>query len=236
MSASQLVPRFIRNLTMNSLTIRHRRFAVIALLAATWFFPASAGLAAPATDKLQVLLNNTVAQLQLAYRQHPVERAHRQEQLVAAVVAWRAAPRNEANNEKLANWLRAAMASSMPGSREPLPAIPSFAVVAAPVAAVKVEPQPEIHRVAKPAVAPQPVEKAPPQLAEPATEKHVPIVEPPAEKQAPVAEPAIERQALVSEPIPEKQAPVDELREPPAQDLPLIDPFRDDPGSGVESR
>jgi hypothetical protein len=78
--------------------------------------------------------------LQLAYRQHPDERARRQEQLTAAVIAWRAAPRSEANNEQLAVWLRAAILSSMPGSKEPLPATPIFAVV------VKAEPRAEVHK------------------------------------------------------------------------------------------
>src|SRR6476469_810321 len=109
--------------------ITRRSFALLVLAVMTWLIPEIAGAAAPAADKLQLLVNDTAAQLQLAYRQHPDEKARRQEQLTAAVAAWRAAPRSEANNERLATWLRAAMLSSMPGSLEPLPAVPSFAVV-----------------------------------------------------------------------------------------------------------
>jgi hypothetical protein len=116
-----------------------------------WLMPGIASAAAPAPDKLQLLLNDTAAQLQLAYRQHPDERARRQEQLTAAVAAWRAAPRSEANNERLATWLRAAIVSSMPGSQEPLPAVPGFAAI------VKAEPQPAAHEAV---VEPQVVEKA----------------------------------------------------------------------------
>jgi hypothetical protein len=136
---------------MDQLTRRHRRFALLVLAAMAWLMPGIASAAAPAPDKLQLLLNDTAAQLQLAYRQHPDERARRQEQLTAAVAAWRAAPRSEANNERLATWLRAAIVSSMPGSQEPLPAVPSF------VAIVKAEPQPAAHEVV---VEPQAVEKA----------------------------------------------------------------------------
>src|SRR5437870_13306616 len=81
--------------------------AVIASLVPT------AALAAPA-ERLQALVNDTAAQFQLAYRQYPDERKLRQEQLAAVVTAWRSAPRNEANNERLAAWLRAAILSSMP--------------------------------------------------------------------------------------------------------------------------
>ena len=77
---------------------------------------------------------------------------------MAAIAAWRTAPRSEANNEKLATWLRAAILSSMPGSKESLPAVPSFAAVA------KVEPQPETHEA--------PVE---PQVVEKAIEKKAPV-------------------------------------------------------------
>jgi hypothetical protein len=119
--------------------------------------PAIAGAAPPATDKLQLLVNAAAAQLQLAYRQHPNERARRQEQLTAVVAAWRAAPRSEANNERLATWLRAAILSSMPGSQESLPAVPSFAAI------VKAEPQPVAHEA--------PVE---PHAAEKVVEKKAP--------------------------------------------------------------
>jgi hypothetical protein len=145
---------------MDQFTRASRRFAILVLVAVSWLMPGIAGAAAGAPDKLQKLVNDTVAQLQLAYRQHPDERARRQEQLMAAVAAWRAAPRNEANNERLATWLRAAILSSMPGSREAMPAVPSFAPV---VPVVKAEPL-----VAPPEA---PVE---PQAAETVVEKKTP--------------------------------------------------------------
>ena len=143
---------------MDQLIRSHRRFAMLVLAAIVGLLPGIAGAAPGAADKLQVLVNDTAAQLQLAYRQHPDERARRQEQLAAAVAAWRAAARSETNNERLATWLRAAIVSSMPGSKEPLPVVPSF------VAIVKTEPQAEAHEV--------PVQ---PQAAEKAIEKNAPV-------------------------------------------------------------
>jgi hypothetical protein len=134
---------------------------MLVLAAMPLLSPEVASAAAPAADKLQVLVNETAAQLQLAYRQHPDERARRREQLSAVVAAWRAAPRSEANNERLATWLRAAILSSMPGSKEPLPVVPSFAAI------VKAEPQPEIHEA--------PVAPIEPQAAEKAIEKKAPV-------------------------------------------------------------
>jgi hypothetical protein len=134
-----------------------RCFAMLVLVAMAWLSPAIAGAAPPATDKLQLLVNDAAAQLQLAYRQHPDERARRQEQLTAVVAAWRAAPRSEANNERLATWLRAAILSSMPGSTESLPAVPTFAAIA------KAEPQPVAHEApAEPQAAEKVVEKKAP--------------------------------------------------------------------------
>jgi hypothetical protein len=57
---------------------------------------------------------------------HPNEAQERQEQLDAAVAAWRAAPRSAANDDELAKWLRSAIRASMPGQREALPPIPNF--------------------------------------------------------------------------------------------------------------
>lgn len=86
--------------------------------------------AAEPINKLQSLVNETAAQIQLAYQRDPNERDERQQQVAAVLSAWRNAPRSEGNNEQLASWLRAAIASSMPGSREPLPAGPKFATIA----------------------------------------------------------------------------------------------------------
>ena len=81
--------------------------------------------AAPA-DRLPQLVRETSAQFDLAYRMHPSERQHRQAHLAAVVNAWRTAPRSDANNERLSTWLRAAIRTSMPGSREALPPMPTF--------------------------------------------------------------------------------------------------------------
>jgi hypothetical protein len=128
-----------------------RCFVMLVLGAVAWLLPGAAGVAAGTADKLQSLVNDTVAQVQIAYRQHPDERERRREQLAAVIAAWRAAPRSEVNNERLAKWLRAAILSSMPGSQEPLPAAPGFVVN------VKAEARPE--GPAAP-VATQAVEKA----------------------------------------------------------------------------
>src|SRR5215211_1144948 len=136
---------------MDQLMRSNRHFPMLVVAAIVGLMPGIAGAGPTAADKLQVLVNDTAVQLQLAYRQHPDERARRQDQLAAAVAAWRAAPRSEANNERLANWLRAAILNSMPGSQEPLPAVPSFAVI------VKTEPPAQAYEAP---VEPQASEKA----------------------------------------------------------------------------
>lgn len=94
---------------------------------------AQAAAPAPApVDRTSSLARETWAQFDLAYKMHPNERELRHEQLAAAVNAWRAAPRTDANNERLNNWLRAAIRSSMPGSREALPPLPIFAAASEP--------------------------------------------------------------------------------------------------------
>jgi hypothetical protein len=79
---------------------------------------------------LQVLVNDTAAQFQLAYRHDPAERQHRYQELATAVKAWRAAERNELNDRLLSEWLRSAMRSSMPGSRASLRDVPMFGDIA----------------------------------------------------------------------------------------------------------
>src|SRR4051794_372285 len=88
--------------------------AAICVVAIAAMIPTGA-LAAGSSEKLQALVNDSSAQVELAYRQHPAERDARQKQLAEAVKSWRAAERNETNNERLARWLRAAIVSSMPG-------------------------------------------------------------------------------------------------------------------------
>ncbi|HEX3599658.1 MAG TPA: hypothetical protein VHU84_05910 [Lacipirellulaceae bacterium] len=102
-------------------------WTLIALVGIVWgLLPAIAHAAAPPA-RLPALVAEASDQFQLAYRSQPAEGERRQEQLEAVVNAWRAAPRSEVNNQRLSNWLRAAIRSSMPGSHEELPAAPSFA-------------------------------------------------------------------------------------------------------------
>jgi hypothetical protein len=102
------------------------RWALFAIVGVAWgLLPAIAQAAAPPA-RLPALVAEASAQFQLAYRAQPAEGERRQEQLEAVVNAWRAAPRSDVNNQRLSNWLRAAIWSSMPGSHEELPAAPSF--------------------------------------------------------------------------------------------------------------
>ena len=87
---------------------------------------ASMAAAAPAPDRTQALIKAASDQFQLLYRMRPSEAALRQAQLKTVVADWQAAPRSDANNERLTNWLREAIRSSMPGSRLPLPAATEF--------------------------------------------------------------------------------------------------------------
>ncbi len=95
-------------------------------LAVTHFLPSAYAESAASTVRLQALVVDTAAQLRLAYRHHPAERQLRYEQLVATVENWRSADRTQSNDRLLADWLRAAMRSSMPGSRASMPPLPSF--------------------------------------------------------------------------------------------------------------
>jgi hypothetical protein len=81
---------------------------------------------AQASSKLQSLVNDTATQFKIAYRQNTEEHRVRYGQLSQALAAWKKAPRNDENDQLLANWLRAAIRRSMPGSREPLPPLPEF--------------------------------------------------------------------------------------------------------------
>jgi hypothetical protein len=81
---------------------------------------------APPADRTTALIKATSEQFQIAYRMHPGQGRERQEQLTAVVAAWHAAARNDTNNELLTTWLRSAIRSSMPGSREALPQAPLF--------------------------------------------------------------------------------------------------------------
>jgi hypothetical protein len=102
--------------------------SLFGLLIITAMFTPVAAHAAAQRERLPNLVAEASVQFELAYRSYPAEGQHRQEQLNAVVATWRSAPRTEANNERLIAWLRAAIQSSMPGSREPLPMAPSFAI------------------------------------------------------------------------------------------------------------
>jgi hypothetical protein len=105
---------------------RQRRVACIAMLICTFILCSGGDAAAQSTSKLQTLLNDTVAQLQLAYRHNLPEQQRRYDELAQIVATWREAPRNDANNRLLEDWLRGAIRSSMPGSQQLLPAAPRF--------------------------------------------------------------------------------------------------------------
>jgi hypothetical protein len=133
-------------------------FSCSLLVAASVFASTSAAAVAPATPaRLSALINETSAHFQLSYRMRPNEARERQEQLDAAVAAWRAAPRTAANDEQLAKWLRSAIRTSMPGQREALPPIPDFTAAEKSIQ----KPAPTIEK--------RPVEPTPsePTLAEP---------------------------------------------------------------------
>jgi hypothetical protein len=98
---------------------------------------ASVAMGSAISKNLQTLTIEASAQIELAYRQHPLERELRRQQLAEVVKSWRAAERDQSNNELLANWLRAAIVNSMPGSQDPLPPVPAF------ISAAKVH-EPEI--------------------------------------------------------------------------------------------
>jgi hypothetical protein len=87
-------------------------------------------MGAGSSKNLQALTNEASAQIDLAYRQHPLQRELRRQQLAEVVKLWRAAEREQSNSELLANWLRAAIVNSMPGSQDPLPAAPAFKLAA----------------------------------------------------------------------------------------------------------
>ena len=113
-----MIPQFLCRFSWN---------ALLCLLAVAALLLMTARAAAKPADKLQSLVNDTAAQIELAYRQNPTEGERRRAELVVVLAGWRAAERSEANNERLATWLRAAIRKSMPGVNEPLPAVPAFA-------------------------------------------------------------------------------------------------------------
>jgi hypothetical protein len=110
----------------------------------------SAAQAATKRERTPDLAAQASAQFELAYRSYPAEGESRQAQLNVVVAAWRAAPRTDANNERLNNWLHAAIRASMPGSHEPLPAAPSFAANSESEKRAVAEPKPATLRAPEP--------------------------------------------------------------------------------------
>lgn len=102
-----------------------RRF-VVALGVAVLLLTRFATAAEPGPDPFLTLASDVWAQFELAYRSKPAEYEHRQAQFNAVIEAWRAAPASAETDKLLADWMRAAIRASMPGSRTPLPPAPRF--------------------------------------------------------------------------------------------------------------
>jgi hypothetical protein len=101
-----------------------RKVTLVAASLVMLLAPSSAFAQTP--TKLQSLVNETAAQFKMAYRHNTEEHRARYEQLSQALAAWKKAPRTEENDRLLADWLRGAIRSSMPGSHEPLAPLPKF--------------------------------------------------------------------------------------------------------------
>jgi hypothetical protein len=113
---------------MNHSAFPQIRVSSLVLIAGLTFVADATG--ASSAKNLQTLANEASAQIDLAYRQHPSERDLRKQQLTEALKSWRVAEHDTSNNERLANWLHAAIVNSMPGSQDPLPALPAFTAAA----------------------------------------------------------------------------------------------------------
>ena len=106
------------------------RVSLVLSLFVAFAFPGGAAPAAPTAttqrENVPALAAEATTQFELAFRGSPNKAQARKEQLEAVVGVWRAAPRSEANNERLSSWLRSAIRASMPGSHDDLPAAPTF--------------------------------------------------------------------------------------------------------------
>lgn len=133
-----------------------RLSSILSLLIAYGFLGCIADAAPPAvaqTERQPTLAEQATIQIDLAFRGNSQEGQARREQLEAVVAAWRAAPRTDANNERLNNWLRAAIRASMPGSHNELPAAPTFADNARREMQQTAKPAPAIARSPEPTLA-----------------------------------------------------------------------------------
>jgi hypothetical protein len=158
--------------------------------------------------RLQALVNDAVAQLQLSYRHDPAERQARYEAIGVAIAAWNKSARGPADHQRLADWLRGAMQTSMPGSRESLPPLPEFD-----------RPAPPAQRV--------PLPDATPTAADLPTDAHASTSDSHSAGDA-MSEARESQPADVAHPF--------DAAELPAAELPMGreegDPFRDDPLPG----
>ena len=100
------------------------QFTLVAASLLMLLAPTSAFAQTP--SKLQSLVNDAATQFKIAYRHNTKEHRTRYDQLSQALAAWKKARRSEENDRLLADWLRAAIRCSMPGSREPLPPLAEF--------------------------------------------------------------------------------------------------------------
>lgn len=80
---------------------------------------------APVDDIVQ-LESDLRFQLEVAFKHDPNERAARLVELSKVSQAWLNSPQSDADREQLARWLLESTIRSMPGSLEPLPAMPTF--------------------------------------------------------------------------------------------------------------
>jgi hypothetical protein len=125
---------------------------------------------APVDDIVQ-LESDLRFQLEVAFKHDPNQRAARLVELSKVSRAWLDSPQSEADREQLARWLLEATIRSMPGSLEPLPAIPTFGA------------KPQSPRVATPDIL-----LDPPATEKPATETPVALKKPGPPALEPVAQ------------------------------------------------
>jgi hypothetical protein len=172
---------------------------------------APSGMASPATvapasaGSLQSLVNEADFQIRLTFRHNRSELERRRAELAAGVAKWRAAARNDANNRRMAEWLRTAIRNSMPGSGKSSPPLPEF----------------DSRSVAIPMA---------PDLTSPSTTRQKPVVtEPPGSAQS-MSDDGVTATSGASGPSAESDFWSDH---PANTDLPAElsggDPFRDDP-------
>lgn len=101
----------------------------VTIIGALILWPRVVVSAEPRRDPLNSLASDVWVQFELAYRSQPAEYERRRLQFNAVIEAWRAAPMAPETDERLANWMRGAIHTSMPGSRTPLPPAPQFVAV-----------------------------------------------------------------------------------------------------------